>query len=217
MEPAAVKGNPRALPTLSPAPARSCPLFRPCSQSVCWGARLAAQPASSRASQWLNETRRWATEQDPKLVFTSISLDRDNSRDWNLGLTILVLAVSCCGKLTMVETIRVMVTDTTLYNGSTSACLPHQIPHSPSHRLLADWFSQHGCRQVRDDQLAGKDRHTYRHKMTQVRPPVSLPSRLTESMVLGQDLAGAGLIVGRACGFPLTAAGSTYIAFTAHS
>ena len=135
-----------------------------------------ARPAikSGSANQWLNETRRWATEQDPKLVFTSISLDRDNSRDWNLGLTILVLAVSCCGKLTMVETIRVMVTDTTLYNGSTSACLPHQIPHSPSHRLLADWFSQHGCRQVRDDQLAGKDRHTYRHEMTQVRPPVSL-------------------------------------------
>ena len=49
VDPAAVKGNPRALPTMSPAPARSCPRSRPCSQSVCRGARLAAHPASSRA------------------------------------------------------------------------------------------------------------------------------------------------------------------------
>ena len=32
---------------------------------------------------------------DPELVFTSISLDRDNSRDWNLGRTSLALAASC--------------------------------------------------------------------------------------------------------------------------
>ena len=53
----------------------------------------ASQPGS--ASQWSDETRRLATGQDPKLAFTSISLDRDNSGDWNLGLTSLVLAASC--------------------------------------------------------------------------------------------------------------------------
>ena len=49
VDPAAVKGNPRALPTMSPAPARFCPRSRPCSLSVCRGMRLAAHPASSRA------------------------------------------------------------------------------------------------------------------------------------------------------------------------
>ena len=39
--------EPQAPPTMSPAPARSCPLSRPYSQSVCWGARLAAHPMSS--------------------------------------------------------------------------------------------------------------------------------------------------------------------------
>ena len=63
------------------------------------------------------------------------------------------------GNLAMVEMIWVMVTDSTVDSGGTSVCLPHQIPHSPSHRLLADGLSQHGCRQVRDDHLAGKDRH----------------------------------------------------------
>ena len=57
--------------------------------------RPASQPGS--ASQWSDETRRLATAtgRDPELVFTSISLDRDNSGDWNLGLTSLVLAASC--------------------------------------------------------------------------------------------------------------------------
>ena len=32
---------------------------------------------------------------------------------------------------------------------------------SPSHRLLADGLIQHGCRQVRDDHLTGKDWHKY--------------------------------------------------------
>ena len=49
MDPAAVKGNQQALPTMSPAPARFCPRSRPCSLSVCRGMRLAAHPASSRA------------------------------------------------------------------------------------------------------------------------------------------------------------------------
>ena len=52
--------------------------------------RPASQPGS--ASQWSDETRILATATggDPELVFTSISLDRDNSRsaDWILGLTI---------------------------------------------------------------------------------------------------------------------------------
>ena len=57
--------------------------------------RLASQPGSS--SQRSDETRRLATGRgrDPELAFTSISLDRDNSGDWNLGLTSLVLAASC--------------------------------------------------------------------------------------------------------------------------
>ena len=45
------------------------------------------------------------------------------------------------GKLARVEMIWVMVTDSTVDSGGTSACLPHQIPHSPSHRLLADGLS----------------------------------------------------------------------------
>merc|ERR1712155_387456 len=70
-----------------------------------------------------------------------------------------------CSKLAMLETIWVMVTDSTVDSGGTSVCLPHQIPHSPSHRLLAEGLSQHWCRQVRDDHLAGKDRHNYCHEM----------------------------------------------------
>ena len=56
--------------------------------------RPTSQPGS--ASQWSDETRRLATAtgRDPELVFTSISLDRDNSRDWNqLGAGGLLLAV----------------------------------------------------------------------------------------------------------------------------
>ena len=93
-----------------------------------------------------------------------------------------------------VDTIWVMVTDSTVDSGGTNACLPHQIPHSPSHRLLADRLShQHGCRQVRDDHLAGRDRHNCEHEMTLVGPPVSLPSRLTESMVWSKDRIWPGL------------------------
>ena len=92
------------------------------------------------------------------------------------------------GKLARVETIWVMATDSTVDSGGTSACLLYQIPHSPSHRLLADRLShQHGCRQVRDDHLAGKDRHNYGHEMTPGGPPVLLPSRLTESTVWSED------------------------------
>ena len=62
-------------------------------------------------------------------------------------------------------------------------------------------LSQHRCRQVRDDHLAGEDMRNYGHKMTPGSPgglPASLPGRLTDVLEQGQDLAGAGLIVGRA-------------------
>ena len=103
-------------------------------------------------------------------------------------------------RLARVETIWVMMTDSSIDRGGTSACLPHQIPHSPSHRLLADGLSQHGCRQVRDDHLAGKDRDSNRHEITPGRLPASLPGRLTDGQERGQNLAKAGLIVGRAHG-----------------
>ena len=176
-----------------------------------------------------------ATGQDPELVFTSVSLDSDSSRD--LELTRLVLAASCwqcctswlntarnvaksgassacrrssrnmssvrsgysadwkagvrlgCqaphSKLVRVEmeTIWVMVTDSTVDSGSTSVRLLHPIPRSPIHRLLADGLSQHGCRQVCDDHLAGKERHNYGHEMTPNGLPAALPGRLTESKV----------------------------------
>ena len=51
----------------------------------------------------------------------------------------------------------------------------------------ADGLSQHGCCQVCDDHLAGKDRHNYGHEMTPGELPASLPSRLTESRVCSED------------------------------
>ena len=86
-----------------------------------------------------------------------------------------------------------MVTDSTVDRGGTSACLPHQILRSPSHRLLADRLCQHGCCQVGEDHLAGKDRHNYGHKMTLDGLPASLPGRLTESMVWSEDRIWPGL------------------------
>ena len=75
---------------------------------------------------------------------------------------------------------------------------------SPSHRLLADRLSQHGCCQVHDNHLASKDRHDYGQEMTPGGLPASLPGRLTESTVWSKDRIwpwlGAGLIDGRACG-----------------
>ena len=65
-----------------------------------------------------------------------------------------------------------------------------------------------------DDHLAGKDRHNYGHEMTPGGLPASLPGRLTDGLERGQDLAGTGLIVGRACEFPLAAVVSTSIPFT---
>ena len=58
--------------------------------------------------------------------------------------------------------------------------MPHQIPRNPSYyRLLAqlaDGLSQHWRRQVRDDYIAGKDSHNYRHKNEMM--PVGLPASL---------------------------------------
>ena len=80
-----------------------------------------------------------------------------------------------------------MVTDSTVDSGGTSACLPHQILRSPRHRLLADGLSQHGCCQVDEDYLAGKDRHNRGHEMTPGGLPALLSGRLTESMVWIKD------------------------------
>ena len=60
-----------------------------------------------------------------------------------------------------------------------------------------------------EDHLDGKDRHNYGHEVTPGGLPASLPGRLTDGLKRGQDLAGAGLVVGGARGFPLSAAGST--------
>ena len=74
-------------------------------------------------------------------------------------------------------------------------------------------LSQHGCRQVRDDHLAGKDRHNHGHEMTLDGLPASLSGRLAESTVSGKDRIWLG-DSGRAHGFSLMAAGSTSITST---
>ena len=53
--------------------------------------------------------------------------------------------------------------------------------------------SQHGCRQVCDDHLAGKDRHNYGHEMMPGGLPALLPYRLTESTVWSEDRILPGL------------------------
>ena len=86
-----------------------------------------------------------------------------------------------------------MVTDSTVDRGGTSACMPHQIPRSHGHGLLADGLSQHGCRQVHDDRLAGNDRHNCGHEMMPGGLPASLSGRLTESTVWSEDRIWPGL------------------------
>ena len=99
-----------------------------------------------------------------------------------------------CSKLARVETIWVMVTDTTVDSGGTSSRLPKQIARSHGHRLLADGLSlQHGRRQVRDNHLAGKDRHNCGHEMMPGGLPASLSGRLTESTVWSEDRIWPGL------------------------
>ena len=122
--------------------------------AFCWqccttGLRNAAMPgASSETSSCSRSGRNMS------------SVRIGYSADWKAG--VWPRCHTHYGKLARVETIWVMATDSTVDSGGTSACLLYQIPHSPSHRLLADRLShQHGCRQVRDDHLAGKDRHNY--------------------------------------------------------
>ena len=90
-----------------------------------------------------------------------------------------------CSKLTILETIWVMVRDSTVAAPAPACCLPHQILSSPSHKILADGLCQHGCRQVHDNQLAGKDRHHSGHEPGGL--PASISSRLTESTVRSKN------------------------------
>ena len=61
-----------------------------------------------------------------------------------------------CSKLARVETIWVMVTDSTVDSGGTSSRLPKQIARSHGHGLLADGLGQHGARQVHGGHLVGE-------------------------------------------------------------
>ena len=61
-----------------------------------------------------------------------------------------------CSNLARVETIWVMVTDSTVDSGSTSSRLPKQIARSHGHGLLADGLGQHGDRQVHGGHLVGE-------------------------------------------------------------
>ena len=56
------------------------------------------------------------------------------------------------------ETIWVMVTDSTVDSGSTSSCLPKQIARSHGYGLLADGLGQHGAHQVHGGHMVGEDR-----------------------------------------------------------
>ena len=53
-----------------------------------------------------------------------------------------------CSKLARVETIWVMMTDSTIDSGGTSVSLLHQIPGSPSHILLVDGLSHDAARSM---------------------------------------------------------------------
>ena len=114
-----------------------------------------------------------------------------HSTDWEAGVWLGCHAH--CGKLAKVESIWDMVTDSTEDSGSTGACLLYPIPRSPGHRLLADGLSQHGCRQVHDNRLAGNDRHNCGHEMMPGGLPASLSGRLTESTVWSEDRILLGL------------------------
>ena len=90
-----------------------------------------------------------------------------------------------CSKLARVETIWVMVTDTTVDSGGTSSRLPKQIARSHGHKLLADGLGQHGARQVHGGHMVGEARK--QRVMTPGRLSASLPGRLTESTVRRED------------------------------
>ena len=67
--------------------------------------------------------------------------------------------------------------------------------HPVIHRLLTAGSASMGVARsvTTNDHLAGKDRHNYGHEMTLGGPPVSLPSRLTESTVWSEDRIWPGL------------------------
>ena len=94
-------------------------------------------------------------------------------------------------ELARVETIWVMVTDSTVDSGSTSYRLPKQIAHSPGHGLLADGLGQHGARQVHGGHMVGEARK--QREMTPGRLSASLPGRLTESTVRSEVRSWLGL------------------------
>ena len=63
-----------------------------------------------------------------------------------------------CSKLARVETIWVMVTDSTVDSGGTSSRLLKQIARNHGHGLLADGLGQHGDRQVHGGHMVDEAR-----------------------------------------------------------
>ena len=61
-------------------------------------------------------------------------------------------------ELARVETIWVMVTDSTVDSGGTSSRLLKQIARNHGHGLLADGLGQHGAHQVHGGHMVGEDR-----------------------------------------------------------
>ena len=96
-----------------------------------------------------------------------------------------------CSKLARVETIWVMVTDSTVDSGGTSSRLLKQIARNHGHGLLADGLGQHGARQVHGGHMVGEARK--QREMTPGGLSASLPSRLTESTVRSEDRSWLGL------------------------
>ena len=96
-----------------------------------------------------------------------------------------------CSKLTMLETIWVMVRDSTVDSGGTSSRLLKQIARNHGHGLLADGLGQHGDRQVHGGHMVGEARK--QREMTPGGLSASLPSRLTESTVRSEDRSWLGL------------------------
>ena len=99
-----------------------------------------------------------------------------------------------CGwdaKLARVETIWVMVTDSTVDSGGTSSRLLKQIARNHGHGLLADGLGQHGDRQVHGGHMVGEARK--QREMTPGGLSASLPGRLTESTVWKEDRIWLGL------------------------
>ena len=106
------------------------------------------------------------------------------------GGVVAGMPLPLASKLARVETIWVMVTDSTVDSGDNSSRLPKQIPRSHGHGLLADGLGQHGARQVHGGHMVGQKTDDM---MTLGGLPASLPSRLTESTVWSEDRIWLGL------------------------